>query len=704
MTLQELSEYRRRFFLQEHPYQLTEWQLFNYSLLKQIIYRRKGGNGDDRSVNDIIIMADTETSKKPDLEHNRVYNNAKDAYTLRNHVVCWTISIRAFGINIVTLYGRKPSHMIECLTMMHNAMKGEKTFIFFHNLSYDWQFIRKYCFQGWGFPIKQLSTKSHYPINIEFENGLIIKDSLILAQRSLDRWAKDMNVEHQKAVGKWDYSQLRTQSTELSEDELEYIEHDTLAGVECIDVLLNSLNKHIGSIPYTATGIVREEIRKKAAEHNARELFKKIVNIWQVQLFAQNVYHGGYTHANRHEIGFVNNAIAMDFASSYPYSLLAFKYPMDKFTPLEAKSCDFIMKYRDKYAFMFNLILENPRLKSNDIAMPYLQYGKCTRAVNAVTDNGRVLAAGMVQIPISELDLEIILDQYDFDAHICCDVLYAKKDYLPRWLTDYVYQLFEEKTLLKGKDPVLYALAKAKLNSIYGCMVMKPCRDDIQEDYLSGEYITMEEPSEEMYEKWTKKRTSVLSYNWGVWCTAYATNSLFKLGKCVNGTWLYSDTDSIYATSWDMDKVEEYNNNVKKILTERGYGAVYHNGREYWLGLAELDGEYSEFKTLGAKRYCCRYADTGELKLTISGVPKASGVKCLDNDIKNFKKGFIFSGEKTGKLTHTYQYVDEIYIDDEGNETADSVDLTACDYLLDTVKLIEDDNLYIQDVNVTIYG
>ena len=48
---------------------------------------------------------------------------------------------------------------------------------------------------------------------------------------------------------------------------------------------------------------------------------------------------------------------------------------------------------------------------------------------------------------------------------------YAEKDYLPRWYTDYVFECFKDKTMLKGGDPVAYALAKAKVNSLYGMMV-----------------------------------------------------------------------------------------------------------------------------------------------------------------------------------------------------------------------------------------
>jgi hypothetical protein len=118
-----------------------------------------------------------------------------------------------------------------------------------------------------------------------------------------------------------------------------------------------------------------------------------------------------------------------------------------------------------------------------------------------------------------------------------------------------------------------------------------------------------------------------------------------------------------------------------------GFKAVKHEGKEYWLGVAEtsLKDKYSEFKYMGAKRYCGRCKADGELHITVAGVPK-SAAKCLDDNIINFKKGFNFKGVDTGKKTHNYLFVDDIYIDENGNETADSVDLSPCDYKLDVVE------------------
>lgn len=457
----ERSEYLNKYC----PYRMTYWSDFDYSILTNMIecFMRKGYKKDDRKFNDIIIMADTETSKN---EPNKM---EKGQYIpVDNYVVAWTISMRAYHTNIVTLYGRTPRDMIECILQIHEALRGDDTYLYFHNLSYDWWFLRKFFFERMGYPQRQLNTKPHYPIMIEFANGIKVRDSLILSQRSLDKWAKDMMVEHKKAKGLWDYDLIRDQNTELSQDELEYIEHDTLAGVECLDATLVHLNKSLASIPYTATGIPREEVRRRGKSNNAHDNFKKLMGDYNQQLILEQVYHGGYTHANRYLVDELieGETKCYDFASSYPYSMLAYKYADEKFTPYEACKPEHILRNSDNYVWICELIMLKPELKSPAIQMPALQFSKCLKSMNAINDNGRILKAEYVEIYVTNVDLEVLCQQYTAEEMLCVDVLVAHASYLPQWFTDYVYECFVQKTILKGGDPVAYAIAKARVPSI----------------------------------------------------------------------------------------------------------------------------------------------------------------------------------------------------------------------------------------------
>lgn len=703
MTRQELYKIRYAFFHDNWDYECTHWTDFDFSILKQIMYRYRAGRGTNkRSINDCIIMADTETSKK---------ENA----TNENHVCAWTISLLAFDMPLFTLYGHKPSTLIKCIKKMQENLQGDDIIVYFHNASYDWVFLRQFFFQEYGHPDKQLNTKSHYPILIQWtDEGLILKDSLILAQRSLDKWAKDMQVEHQKAVGKWDYDKIRNQDYEFNADELEYIEHDTLAGVECINALMKQLHKSIYSMPYTATGIPREELRNRGKEFHAHDRYMKQAASFMQQGKLEQTYHGGYTHGNRHLLNrTINEELfsayeckrhmveAYDLASSYPFALLSEKMPAEAFSKYDDCVPEDILEMSSNYAFMFKLIMVKPRLKDDGIEMPCLQFSKCTKTINAILDNGRILASAYAEIYITENDLDIIMRQYTADAMLCVEVEVAKKAYLPRWITDYVYEKFTDKTFLKGGDPVAYAIAKSVVNSIYGMFVQKPIKTNIVEDYQTGEYTVPEANLEELYEKHIKNHNSILPYQIGVWVTSAAFRNLFNLGECCK-LWLYSDTDSCYGIDWDYEKLEAYNNEAKRKLQANGYGAVLHNGKEYWLGVAELDGQYSEYRYVGAKRYAARTLD-GELKITVAGVPKKNGAKCLNDDINNFTPNLIFPGSITGKKTHTYYFINKIYIDEEGNETGDSIDLTDCDYLLDSVQIVDWEKLFTEEIEIQTY-
>lgn len=696
-----------------YDYEFCHYKRFDYSKLKYIYYFYSAGRGKNETYNDVIIMADTETSKKRPDEPYYDKDGTIKYKTDANHVCAWTISIRAFHHNIVTLWGKKPSKMAECMLKIHMTMSGMNTIFYFHNLSYDHYFLRQFWYKLYGLPIKQLNTKPHYPIYIAFENGIIIKDSLILAQKKLEKWANDLNVAHKKAVGKWDYNKIRNQSDELSEDEKQYIECDTLAGVECIDATMVALNKKIYSMPYTATGIPREETRHRGKKKAHDQLLKMSLSF--EQYLKQNAcYHGGYTHGNRHYVNqkitpdiFGSNVEAYDFASSYPYIMCSFKFPMEKYTPTDDCDVEFILSQKDEYAFMFKFIAINIRLKTDMQPMPALQFSKCVKTINAIQDNGRILCANYVEIYLTEWDLAVIEEQYTWSKHICKEVEYASKEYLPRWFTDYVYECFTDKTMLKGGDKVAYAIAKAKVNSLYGMCCQKSLRDDIAEDYSTGDYYVqpIEDPEAKYYE-YINKVSSILNYAWGVTVTAAAFYNVHQLIKCCRIP-MYTDTDSCYGIDWDPKKLKAYNDGCKENLLANGYGAVVKDDREYWLGVAEHNGkedEYSEFKFMGAKRYCGRCLEDNEIHITVAGVPKKKGATCLEDDINKFSPGFIFSGLKTGKNTHVYIPAENgIYIDSNGNETADSISLIPCDYKLDSIYTVDWEKIFTEEVVIQVY-
>ena len=697
---------------------MVHYSKFDYSILSNILYITPAGRGDKKTYNDVIIMCDTETSKKK-LSKAPQKSKLPSGRTAReNHVCAWTISIRAFHMNIVTLWGHKPSTLIKTMAKIHESMNGDITLMFFHNLPYDHWFLRRFLFNEFGKPFKQLNIKSHYPLFIRFMNGIELRDSLRLAGKKLEKWADDLQVEHRKAVGKWNYDKFRNQDYKYSKDELTYIECDTLAGVECIDKTLEIYHKHIYSLPYTLTGFIRDDVRRIGKEYNAKELFNRIAPTYEQYIKLTKVFHGGFTHANRFYIDeFIDILVqCYDFCSSYPFCMLAFKYPMEKFHKIPDCHIDHILNSKS-HAFMFKLIGYKVKLKNPNHVMPALQYSKCEACVNPVIDNGRLLEVDYIEIYLNEIDLEVVNEQYSFEGEMCVEVECAYKDYLPRWFTDYVFNLFKEKCRLSlTDDEINYMVQKGKINGCFGMCVQKSLKEMIVESYdednehKSGDYYIAEsENPKKDYQKYLDKRGNILLYQHGVWITSYAFRNLHILNSCVKsekegGLLLYNDTDSGYAHGWDEEKLKAYNDNCIKLLRENGYDSVVVDGKTFTLGIAEhkpLKDDYTEFKVQGAKRYAGRCKKDGELHITVAGVPK-NGAKCLKDDLNNFTRNFIFKGNDTGKKQHIY-FTSDIYIDEDGNETADSIDLCLNDYKLDCTQKFEIDSLFYDEEEIQVY-
>ena len=68
-----------------------------------------------------------------------------------------------------------------------------------------------------------------------------------------------------------------------------------------------------------------------------------------------------------------------------------------------------------------------------------------------------------------------------------------------------------------------------------------------------------------------------------------------------------------------------------------------------------MEESFTQFRTLGAKRYVERWRSDGKLHLTVAGIIKEA-VSCLNDDIENFKDGLVFDKDEKDvtKLLHTY--------------------------------------------------
>lgn len=625
-------------------YKIVYFKNFDYMSLFNGNFIRRSNAGHMLQVYEKIITVDTETF---------VFNKKDIGY-----ITDWSITIE----DECCIYGNHVSDLVDTIDRIADTLHADKEHLirfYVHNFPYDYMFIRNHIILKWGLPDRSLAAKTHRYIFMTWSTfGIEFRDSEILTQRSLERLCQDMGTT-EKAVGTWDYKKFRTPDSERSEIEIKYVCIDTISLSKALRKYITDRGYTVANVPLTNTGFIRN--RARAESRKDKKWHNKFLSMrLDLKQYKQllDAYHGGYTHANRYYINKIitKSMQCYDFASSYPSVICYKKYPMTNFNYTDALTLQDILELKEDYAFCGYLRLTNVHLKK-ECPMPPMAFHKAKVCVfpeaDARTqkslyaknlDNGKIINAEIVIYPFADPDLETILESYDYDTADVASVMRATKDYLPKWLINYVMTLYFNKSTLKHSDPVLYAISKGELNGIYGMMVQRIIQQICEEDFGTATWSSdiPEDKEQELFDKFYKSRNSFLPFQWGCWVTAYAQENLFKLGACCK-KWIYSDTDSVKGFEWDMDKLKAYNDDIIQISNERGVGLVEYKGEQFRLGIADFDGEYTEFITHGSKRYC--YRDAGGLHITVAGVPK-DGVYCLNDDITNFKKGFIFCNSK----------------------------------------------------------
>jgi len=335
--------------------------------------------------------------------------------------------------------------------------------------------------------------------------------------------------------------------------------------------------------------------------------------------------------------------------------------------------------YKHKRACLMRVKLFDVKLKNPMWGAPYLAKAKCRNVQHCENDNGRILSADYLETTLTDIDFKIVLEEYDFSWIEFTDFYHCRYGLLPKQLRETVLEYFRRKTELKGVEgqELYYMKSKNKLNSVYGMSVQSPVKQSID---FENDFILRQDPEEELLENANKR--AFMSYAWGVWTTAHARAELEEAIKMCGDRFVYCDTDSVkYLGNIDFTA---FNDKKRRRSEENGAAATDPKGIRHYLGVMEHDADYSEFATMGAKKYAYRYPD-GKLGITIAGVNKSKGAEELEaaGGLEAFKEGFVF--KKAGGTESIYNDDPEIkYIIREGRK----INITS--------------NLYIKDSEYTL--
>ena len=653
----------------------------------------------DKIYYNLAMSFDIETSSFYEDKNGVIYTN-DDYRKLKNTVKADKKAIMyiwQFAIEENVIIGRTWNDFLYFCKKLYDYLNLKERYIvvYVHNLSYEFQFICKWF--NW---IDIFADSERKPIKATTDTHFIFKCSYRLSGYSLEVLANNLKSHNiKKMVGDLDYNLIRNSKTPISKEELKYCENDVLIVTSYIDEQINEFG-NIEKIPLTQTGKVRRYVRKQCFQNKEYQYFIKELTIEKPEyMLLKNAFMGGFTHCNAMYTNKIcQNVTSYDFTSSYPTVLISEKYPMSKGKEVYITTETELLNLIKNYCVLVDLQFTN--IKTSFMYEQIISYSKCRNVKNPLINNGRIVQADTLTISCTDVDFLNIRDFYTWDSMKIGLCYIYKKDYLPKEFIKTILHLYKSKTELKGVDgkEVEYLHSKELLNSLYGMCVTSIVHDTV--NFNGAEWTTENGNLDEELKNYNTDKNRFLFYHWGVWCTAYARNNLYTGIRECKDDYIYSDTDSIKIFNADKHQkyFEEYNkwivHKLEKCLNYHKIPLDYISpktikGESKTLGVWDFDGFYTDFKTLGAKRYIYRKDD--KISITVCGLSKKSGKEFIENQQKPFlffNDGMFVDCEHTGKMTHTYidREIENVITDYLGNQAyyheKSFIHLEKTDYLL----------------------
>lgn len=379
-------------------------------------------------------------------------DDEKDRCTFNSCMYIWMFSINEF-----VYYGRTWDEFRLFLEKLEAYTKGIKKYVFVHNLSWEFQFLRNIV------KFKNVfSRKSRRVIKCELSDyNIEFRCTYYMTNVKLERLPSLYNLPVEKLTGNLDYSKFRHSKSILNLDEKHYCENDCLVVYYYIKLQLEKY-KTVNRLPLTATGFVRKELKNRVYRNFFyKRKVKKAINIdGHIFNLLDDAFMGGYTHANWTKAKkIIKNVTSYDFTSSYPYVMMCEKYPSTIFKKCHVTDISQIL---DCFCYIVKVTFYNISCKYWN---NFISSSKCVYIKGGKYDNGRIIGAKELQIVLTDIDLKFIFDTHKIEKYNFDEVYYSKKDYLPKELIEFILEKYENKTKFKGVagKEVEYSLEKRKV-------------------------------------------------------------------------------------------------------------------------------------------------------------------------------------------------------------------------------------------------
>lgn len=603
-------------------------------------------------------------------------------------LITWISSIQVMFNNEYYLF-RTPEQLCDFYNKLINDLDlnnpegykhGKKLFTFIHNSSYDLSYLVPYfiqylpCYD----PNNQGLLDSPNKFLTYVQGALEWRCTYRLTNMSLAKWSNEMNVEHKKQIGLYDYDKTIYQDQDLTESEQIYDKYDILAMKESLAVQNEYNHDTLASMPLTMTGYVRRRLRRSCArmKYYRSTYFLKTKLSPELYQACINAFSGGMTHNNRFYkdmvirsgqtydyLGkkiYVDKIKHGDFKSHYPTQMACRRFPVGRPRKIhdvrqidKVFTIDQILDLYPEYSTISIIRFTKAVIKDRRISIPFMQRSKVIEG-NFKTircDNGRILKAvsdkGFV-MSLDNLTLAILNDQYNLEYEVLV-VWKMRNGYLPTAILDTVNEFFKGKSDKKnivndltnkyGKlHPETVSAqfdlnqTKILLNSLYGCCAMQPIRLQYQLDqdmnFTLKDTCNTEDDIAQALDKYYSNFNSFLPFQYGLFVTAYARYELYEIVKAVGYEHiLYVDTDSAFyiANEHTEQAIKEFNDQKRQTAK---FVDLDNGEREYYDVFAH-EPDCIAFKGLHSKCYGV-VTDHG-LELTIAGVPARTLIGMKDN-------------------------------------------------------------------------
>lgn len=582
--------------------------------------------------------------------------------------------------------------------------------IYVHNLSFEFQFLKSVISIKDVFALKnrRIAKVTAYDGAIEF------RCSYLLSNMSLEKFTENYNDEkYRKDKELIDYEVKRYPWSALSDEIMYYSLMDVITLYQAVLSIMNREGDTLRTIPMTNTGYVRRACRNACIGeyHNTRKKsvriemnqrygsYKRLFQKCELSLDQYNMcvkaFRGGNTHASRFYADCIlENVGSYDFASSYPAVVICSdEFPMGKLEECtdDVQTIENLLAFSERFFIIVEVVFESLELKDPyNCSVPYIPAAKVERVgeseydfisnvsretLDIINDNGRIIRINKpIRFTFLGVELSIILKQYTGVMHVT-KCYYTVKGYLPDELRKTCFDWYDKKTSLKHVAGMEYEYMKSKnrVNAVFGMMVEQIIKEIIEyndnDKLLHSRQPTEEEAAEQLKNYYTPMQRKFLAYQWGITVTAVARVRLQEMIDMCGNDFVYCDTDSCKMLNPEqyLKSFEEYNKKWIEYADKCGcdYFAYTKDGEKQILGVADYEGEYDKFKTLGAKKYAVE--KNGELEITIAGVPKKAGAQLMGS-LDNFRIGYRFDVKDSDSVKLRQDWKKTLTYNDDFNE------------------------------------